>query len=254
MPTSPDHMPLHGTVALVTGGAQRVGRAIARELAGAGCDLAVHYHQSHDQAEQLAMELRGVNRRCVLVQGDLNDPTTWPRIVDETVSSLGRLDILVNNASAFRTGHRDTLESFDLVEWEKMLRINLVAPIALCHHAAPHLKAHGRGNIVNLGDIAAARPGPNAIAYYSSKAGLGAATKSLARALAPEVRVNAVAPGIAAFPEDYTVEQRRNLVERVPLQREGTPEEVAAAVRFLVESGDYITGQTLAIDGGRNLV
>jgi pteridine reductase len=130
----------------------------------------------------------------------------------------------------------------------------LTAPAGLCHFAREHLAKGGRGNIVNLCDISAERPSPNHLAYGVSKAGLAALTQGLARALAPDIRVNAVSPGIADFPESYSPELRQRLTTQVPLKREGTPEGIARAVRFLVESGDYITGQILAVDGGRSTV
>ncbi len=247
-------MNLVGTVALVTGGARRVGRAVVLELARAGCDVAIHYRDSGDEARQLAARIVEMGRRAVTVGGDLDDPASWPRVIHDTVAGLHRLDVLVNNASAFRNDVEDSLEGFDRDRWESMLRTNLVAPMALCHHAQPHLEASGNGKIVNLCDISAERPSPKHLAYCTSKAALAALTKGLARALAPRVQVNGVAPGIAVFPDDYEEELRRRLTSQVPLKREGTPEEVARLVRYLVESGDYLTGQIVAIDGGRSLV
>jgi pteridine reductase len=247
-------MQLSGTVALVTGGAKRVGRAIALELARGGCDVAVHYRRSQADAEAVVALANGSGRRAITVDGDLTDPAAWPRIVQRTVDGLGRLDILVNNASMFLPDGADSLEQFDSVVWDEMLRTNLTAPVGLCHHARRHLAANGMGKVVNVCDIAADRPWPDHLAYCASKAGLVAVTKALARALAPEVQVNGVAPGIAVFPDAYSDELRRELVDRVPLSRPGTPEEVALLVRFLVESADYITGQIVPIDGGRSLL
>lgn len=242
------------SVALVTGGAKRVGRAIVLELACAGFDVAIHYRRSRQEAETVAASVRAAGRRSVTVQADLDEPTSWARIVGETVRGLGRLDVLVNNASAFLTGRPDTIQEFDFAEVEDMLRTNLIAPMALSHHARPYLEASGLGKIVNLCDIAADRPVPSHLSYAVSKAGLAALTKGLARALAPRIQVNGVAPGIAVFPEEYAPDRRAELTARVPLRREGSPEEVAALVRFLVSSGDYVTGQIIAIDGGRSVV
>jgi len=252
-------MQLSGTVALVTGGAKRVGRAIALELARSGCDVAVHYRRSQADAEAVVALANELGRRAIAVDGDLTDPAAWPRIVQRTVEGLGRLDVLVNNASMFLPlpvpgAPGDSLDGFDPVLWDEMLRTNLTAPVGLCHHARRHLAAKGMGKVVNVCDIAADRPWPDHLAYCVSKAGLVAVTKALARALAPEVQVNGVAPGIAVFPDAYSNELRRQLVGRVPLGRPGTPEEVALLVRFLVESADYITGQIVPIDGGRSLV
>jgi len=249
-----DTLKLEATVALITGGAKRVGRAIALELAEAGSNIAIHYHRSEAEAQNVAKQVRTLGRQATTIGGDLSEPATWPRIVDQTVESLGRLDILVNNASMFLTDVPDRIETFDLGIWESMLRTNTVAPAALCHHAAPCMRASGRGHIVNLCDISSERPWPDNLAYCVSKAALTALTKGLARALAPEIRVNGVAPGIAVFPEAYPAEVRERLTRKVPLAREGTPQEVASLVRFLVETGDYITGQVIPIDGGRSIV
>lgn len=247
-------MQLEGHVALVTGGARRVGRAIVLELARAGCDVVVHFHRSQADAERVVGEVRAMGRRAEAVSAALEEASAWESIVARAVEAFGRLDILVNNASEFLTGAADTLEGFDPRAWERMLRVNLVAPMGLCHHAAPHLASNGNGRIVNLLDVAVDRPWSNHLAYVASKAALTAMTRALAKALAPNVRVNGVAPGIAVFPESYDEEMRRALVERVPLKRAGTPEDIARTVRFLVESGDYITGEVVNVDGGRTLV
>lgn len=245
---------LTDSVALVTGGAKRVGRAIVLELANGGCDVAIHYWSSAAEAEALAAEVRAIGRRAVLVCGDLKDSGTWAPLVERTLEGLGRLDVLVNNASLFQTPTPDTVDGFDLAAWEEMLRVNLVAPMGLCHHARAALASRGRGCVVNLCDISAARPWPEHLAYCASKAGLVALTQGLARALAPKIRVNGVAPGIAVFPESFDADRRRRLTAQVPLAREGSPEDMARAVRFLVESADYVTGQILTVDGGRSLV
>ena len=282
-------MDLSGKAALVTGGAKRVGRAIVLELARAGCDLAVHYRSSHSEAEETATAVSALGRRAVLIQGDLNDASAWPAIIERAVARLGRLDILVNNASLFdpaaavaaesadasadsfqplpepqaecnpgapgaRATPQSPMTNFDSAEWDRMLRVNTVAPAALAHYARPHLSAHGSGRIINLCDISADRPWPDYLAYCASKAALLSLTKGLARAFAPTITVNAVSPGIAVFPDEYPAALREKLVARVPLAREGTPEEIARLVRFLVESGDYITGQIISIDGGRSIV
>lgn len=239
---------------MVTGGAKRVGRAVVLELAQAGCDVAIHCRESQSDAEEVAREVARLGRRATVVTGDLCDPDTWPAVVSEAVASLGALDVLVNNASSFLTDRPGTLEAFDLGAWDRMLRVNLTAPVALCHHAAEHLGRSGRGRVVNLVDASIERPWPSHLAYCASKAGLAAMTKALARAMAPEVCVYGVAPGIAVFPDEYSAELREKLTRRVPAGRAGTPEEVAHLVRFLVETGSYITGETVRIDGGRHLV
>jgi pteridine reductase len=246
---------LAACVALVTGSAKRVGRAIALELARAGCHVVVHYRESKTEAEDTCAAVRSAGRQALCLMGDLDDAMVWERLIAEAAGWMGRLDVLVNNASLFRTASPDRVDSptFDPDLWASMLRVNLTAPVALCYHARDHLAARGRGRIVNMCDIAAERPWAGNLAYCASKAGLVAMTKALAKALAPEITVNGVAPGIAEFPDYYTEKTRRELIAQVPLQRAGTPEEVAKVVRFLVES-DYITGEVVASDGGRSVV
>ena len=243
-------MSLEGRMALVTGAARRVGRAIALELASAGCDLAVHYNRAADEAAQLVRQVEESGRRASLIQADLTEPSSWERVVSSSVEALGRLDVLVNNASVFDPM---PLTDFDVDAWDETMRINLTAVTALCHHAEPHLRTGGRGCIVNLADIAADRPFPGYLAYSCSKAALVALTRALAVELAPEVRVNAVSPGIAAFPDDYDKATRERLTAQVPLQRAGTPQDIAKAVRFLVADAPYLTGQITRVDGGRSV-
>ncbi len=245
-------------VALITGAARRVGRTVALELARAGFDVAIHFLASQKDAERTAEDVRSIGRRATLIRGDLNDPASWSAIVEQAAADLGRLDVLVNNASLFDASvglcGASTAREFDSDHWERMFRINTTAPAGLAHHARSHLEAGGRGRIVNICDISADRPWPSQLSYCCSKAALVALTKGLARALAPTITVNGVAPGIAVFPDEYPPELRERLVRRVPLAREGTPGDIAHVVRFLVETGDYITGQIIAVDGGRNLV
>jgi pteridine reductase len=235
--------------ALITGAARRVGRAVAVHLARAGHDIIIHYNRSEAPAREAAGEIEALGRRAHLVQGDLALPSEPQRIVAAALQAAGRLDALVNNASVFEPM---ALEEFDVESWHKTMHINLAAPILLIRHAAAALAAAG-GCVVNFCDICTNRPWKNYLAYGPSKAGLDYVTKALARALAPDVRVNGVAPGIALFPESYSAELRGRLVDKVPLKRPGTPEDMARAVCFLVESR-YITGQIINVDGGRSIV
>jgi pteridine reductase len=237
-------------VALVTGAGKRVGRAIALELAASGYDVAVHCHRSRTEAEEVARKIEALRRRACVVQGDLAEESSWPRLIDASTEALGRLDVLVNNASVFDAMR---LDDFDATAWERTFRVNLTAVAGMCHHAAAQLRAGGRGCIVNLCDIAAERPFGKHLAYSCAKAGVVALTKALAVALAPQIRVNAVAPGIAVFPESYDAAPRARLTAEVPLQRAGTPEDVAGAVRYLVDDAPYVTGQILRVDGGRSV-
>ncbi len=233
--------------ALVTGAGRRVGRAIALELAGRGFDVAVHCLRSVDAANQTAARIRDLGRNAVVLRADLADGESAGGLPARCREALGGLDVLVNNAAVFEP----TGESFDLARWNRTLAINLTAPALLAFHAAP-LMTEG-GCIVNIGDIAADRPWPSYAVYCVSKAGLTALTKSLAAALAPRIRVNGVAPGVADWPQDYDEEKRQRITARIPAGRPGTPEEVAAAVRFLAEDATYVTGVVLAVDGGRNI-
>jgi pteridine reductase len=237
-------------VALVTGAARRVGRAIALELAESGYDIAIHFNSSEQEAREAAEIIRQKGRRAALVRGELADPNVPERILREVVAELGRLDVLVNSASSF---DRVAFEQVDAAAWERTFAVNTIAPALLARTAAPIMRAAGGGRIVNMIDIMAGRAVKGYAAYLASKAALASITRSLALELAPEITVNGVAPGIAVFPEYYDQATRERLVSRVPLGRPGSPEEVARLVRFLVMEGDYITGAIIPIDGGRSV-
>lgn len=254
MSETSDRTPSFRRVALVTGGARRVGKAICLELARAGCDVAVHYRESRDPARDLVAAIRDLGFNAVAVEGDLTRAENAESIVRATVDQLGGLDVLINNASSFNADGSDNLAGFDADRWRRMFEVNVFAPAALAHAAHPHLRSKGTGCVVNLVDISAERPWPDHLAYCASKAALVNLTRSLARAMAPEVRVNAVAPGIAVFPESYSPAQRDRLVKKAPLQREGSPQDIAAAVRFLVRDAPYVSGQVIPVDGGRSIV
>jgi len=227
-----------------------VGRAIASELARSGCDVAIHCRRSRTEADELARQIESRGRRACVVQADLTEPTAGGFVVDRVVRELGRLDILVNNAAVFE---KTPLAEAEAAVWERILRVNLLAPALLIRAAVPIMRSAGAGRIVNLVDILGERPIRNHGPYCASKAALVSLTRSLALELAPEITVNAIGPGIAIFPEDYDEELRGRLTAKVPLGRAGSPEEIAAIVRFLVTEGDYITGQIIAVDGGMSL-
>lgn len=248
-------MDCRGKTALITGSARRVGRAIAFELARAGCDVAVHFHRSGDEAERVAAEIRRLGRRSIVIQADLREPDAPPALVRQVADELGGLDVLVNNAAIFPKDDADQAQPGQAgTVWQQVFRVNVFAPVALIDSAASWLRRSGAGKVVNLCDISADRPWPGYSSYCASKAALVNLTKSYARKLAPEVQVNGVSPGIAQFPEDYSAELRERLIAKVPLKRPGSPEDIARAVRFLVEHGDYITGQIINVDGGRSIV
>jgi pteridine reductase len=239
-------------VALVTGGARRIGAAIARRLHRAGYSLALHYRGSADEALALEEELESARPgSMLLLQAELADFDRLPEMIARTVGRFGRLDALVNNASAF---YPTPVGPSTPAMWDDLFAANARAPFFLSQAAAPHLKA-SRGAIVNLLDIHAERPLQGHTLYVMAKAALAAMTASLARELAPEVRVNGVAPGAVLWPEHGKSEAEREAVLRAtPLARPGTPEEVAEAVRWLLQDASYCSGQVLRVDGGRSLV
>jgi len=237
-------MELRNRRALVTGAAVRVGREIALELARAGADLVVHYRSSEVPARATAEEIRALGVACDLVRGDLADPADLERVATQCAG----VDVLVNSASIFP---RTPLADVTIEEWDGIHAANLRAPFFLARTIGLAMKERGRGVIVNITDWSAERPYTGYLPYCASKAGLVALSKGLARALAPEVRVNAVAPGPVMLPEDMSEAEREVVLRRTPLQREGSPEDVARAVRFLVETADFTTGASLAVDGGR---
>lgn len=244
-------MELTGKVALVTGAARRVGRAIALELGRGGCDVAVHFHRSSDEAAAVVDEIRAMGREAAAFMGDLSELHVPARIVGEVIRTLGGVDILINNASVFE---KTPVGEMDVTAWERIFRINVTAPAMFARAAAPRMKAAGAGRIINLTDIWAERPMREYDAYCASKAALVSLTRSLARELAPEVTVNAISPGIAVFPDDYDGPTRAKLIARVPLKRAGTPEELAMLVCSLLSTADYVTGQIIPYDGGRSIV
>ncbi|HET7775160.1 MAG TPA: pteridine reductase [Azospira sp.] len=241
---------LQGKAILVTGGAKRVGAAIARRLHGAGASLILHYRSARDEAEALAAELNG--RRpgsAVCAQADLLRTAGLPALVAQAAAAFGRLDGLVNNASSF---YPTALGRIDEAAWDDLVGSNFKAPLFLTQAAAPHLQASA-GAVVNITDIHAERPLPGYPLYCAAKGALLTLTRALAVELAPAVRVNAVAPGPVLWPEgsDFDSAARRAIVADTLLQREGSPEDIARAVHFLLADSPYITGQVINVDGGR---
>ena len=243
-------MPNVPRVALVTGGAIRVGRAIVLELASSGFDIAFTYHQSKSEALALVDEINSRQRQAVAICADLADPSSSADVIHSFVlGEFKRLDVLVNSASAFIPAR---LAQTSIETMRKLMAIHFESPLLLAQRFAPQLRA-ARGHIVNMSDLLADRPWPEYLAYCASKAALANLTRGLARELAPEVTVNAIAPGVVEWPEDYPEFERERYLKRVPLARPGTPEDVARLVRFLVTDGSYITGQIILLDGGRSI-
>jgi len=243
---------VQGKVVLVTGGAKRVGAAICRRLHAAGANLMLHYRASAGEARLLQAELNHQRKDSVaLIQADLLDLGKLPSLVDQTVQIFGRLDALVNNAATF---YQTPIGEISAEDWENLIGADLRAPLFIAQAAAPALKKT-QGAIVNITDIHAERPLKNYVLYSVAKAGLVGLTRSLARELAPEVRVNAVAPGPILWPDDEAFDElsRQRIISHTPLRREGTPEDIAKAVYFLLAEATYVTGETINVDGGRHI-
>ena len=243
---------MQGKVVLITGGAKRVGAATCRRLHSAGANLMLHYRVSAGEARLLQAELNHQRKDSVaLIQADLLDIAKLPAMVEQTVQSFGRLDALVNNASSF---FPTPVGEITAAAWEDLIGTNLRAPLFLSQAAAPALKK-SQGAIVNITDIHAERPLKNYVVYSVAKAGLVGLTRSLARELAPEVRVNAIAPGPILWPDDESFDElsRQRIISHTPLKREGTPEDIAKAVHFLLAEATYVTGETINVDGGRHV-
>lgn len=239
-------------VVLVTGAARRVGAEIARCLHAAGCRVAIHYRHSGVEAVALRDEL---NRRragsALALPADLNDCAALPGLVAACVDAFGALDALVNNASSF---YPTRFGEIDQAAWTDLIGSNLKAPLFLAQAAAPYLRARS-GSVVNIVDIHAERPLERYLVYSVAKAGLAGLTRALAIELAPQVRVNAVAPGAIVWPEDgqFPAQERQRIIEHSLLRRVGSAADIAAAVRFLILEAPYMTGQTVTVDGGRSV-
>jgi len=242
---------LSGQWALITGAAKRIGAAIARGLHEAGANVVIHYMRSADDAEAFVAELNGIRPDSAFaVQADLRDSGNVAPLMNTVLARTNRLDILVNNASSF---YPTPLASITEEQWDELIGSNLKAPLFLCQAALPQL-TEARGVIVNIVDVHAQRPLKNHPLYGIAKAGLAMLTRSLAKDLGPDIRVNGVAPGAILWPESGMPERiQENIVREIALKRPGDPQDIAAAVVFLVRDAPYVTGQILAVDGGRSV-
>ena len=244
---------LQDKVILITGGAKRVGASICRLLHASGANLMIHYRSSVSEARSLQSELNLQRANSVtIIQGDLLNLAVLPSLVQETISHFGRLDVLINNASAY---YATEIGEIDEEQWEDLIGSNLKAPLFLSQAAAPELRKQ-HGCIINITDMHVERPKKGYIVYSVAKAGLVTLTKSLAHELGPDVRVNAVAPGPVMWPEDnpqFDEVYRQRVISQTLLKRIGEPNDVAKAVRFLIQDAPFITGQVIAVDGGRSL-
>lgn len=239
--------PLEGQVALVTGAAKRIGRGIALRLASDGADLVVNYLSSRPEAESLVREIEAMGRKALAVQGDVAQRADVQRLFQTVEERFGRLDILVNNAAIFFSAKFQELTE---EQWDRIMNANLKSQFLCCQAAAPIMKRQGRGRIINLSSLGGILAWPAFTHYCVSKAGSIMLTRCLARALAPEIMVNSVAPGTIQFPGEPP---DADYIQRVPLHRTGTGDDIAGAVSYLA-TADFVTGQVIVVDGGRTLV
>jgi pteridine reductase len=246
-----DPLPLSGQTALVTGAARRVGAQIARSLHAAGANIMLHCHRSLPEAQRLAAQLEQARAGSAAVSvTDLRDTAALPGLIAGTCDRFGALDLLINNASSF---YPTPIGQITLAQWNDLIGTNLQAPLFLAQAAAPELRRRG-GSLLNIVDIHGLRPLREHAVYSAAKAGLIMLTRALARELAPQVRVNAIAPGAVMWPEQGLDEARRDRIRaQTPLQRPGTPEDIARAVLFFATQAPFVTGQVLAVDGGRSI-
>lgn len=239
---------LHGKVALVTGGAHRLGRAITLALGQAGANVVVHYNHSAEQAQVVLQDLAALGVQSEAIAGDLSRVAEVERVVDTAVTRWGRLDVLVNNAGIWGN---TPIGSVTEARWSELIDTNLRSAFFAAQRATPALRASS-GAIINIADVGALRPWRNHTPYLISKGGIITLTEALAMDLAPDVRVNAVAPGAVLLPDGWTPEQIERSTRNVPLKRLGHPEDVAQAVLYLAQA-EYVTGIVLPVDGGRHL-
>ncbi len=242
---------LNGQVALVTGAARRIGAAISRRLHQHGTNVAIHYRESSDEANALCDELNAARPDSAMsLRADLSDTSAFPELIDSVTEWHGQLDILINNASSFYPTELGLVSEAD---WDDLIGTNLKAPLFLAQAALVPLRS-SRGVIVNIVDIHAQRPLRNHAVYGAAKAGLAMLTRSLAKDLGPDIRVNGVSPGAILWPEtDLSDSAKKSILGQIPLGRTGEPDDIAGCVLYLVRDATYVTGQIIAVDGGRSI-
>lgn len=241
-------MKIENKVALVTGGGIRVGRAIALALADAGANVAVHYSHSESEAQAVVAEIRKKGRRSEAFGADLSTEGAPEKLIDGVAAKLGALDVLVNSAAIMK---RTPVGEVTYGSWEETMNLNLRAPFFLSQAAAKVMRAK-HGVIINIADLAAFETWSGYVPHSISKAGVVQMTRALAHALAPEIRVNAIAPGAVLLPEGWPEDSKKRLQETTPLKRLGSPKDVTDALLYLV-AADYVTGETIIVDGGRHV-
>lgn len=243
-------MDLTGKIALITGGAKRVGKAIVQALAAKGCHLVVHYNTSQTDAQATVQALRAAGNKAIALQADITKEDEVEHMIEAAVSHFGRIDVLVNNAALF---YRTPVETLTLEDWERVMDVNLTGTFLCAHKIGLRMRDWGWGHIINIGDVAGLRPWADYIPYSVSKACVLTFTQGLAMELAPHVMVNAVIPGPVLFQEDTPDSVQQREIDKTLVKRAGSPEDVAQVVVFVAES-DYSTGATFHVDGGRSLI
>lgn len=248
-------MKIQGKTVLITGAAQRIGREIAMALAKRGARLALHYNTSAVEVEILQEEIQRLGEEAFIFKADFSENFSAEalarELTDKVLAGTGSLDVLINNASVF---YKTPLEDVSDSEWDHFHRVNLKVPFFLARAAGLEMRRSGAGKIINIIDAGILHPDPAYVPYTISKSGLHAATIALAKALAPEVEVNSIAPGPILPPAGAPEDHRETVASQTLLKRYGAPEDIVAAVRFLIEGTDYLTGTLIPIDGGRSLV
>lgn len=241
-------MDLQNKVVLITGGAVRLGRAITLELSKRNALICCHYHSSFEQAEQLKKEVEEGGGKILLFGQDLSSAQQAELLASQVLAQTGRVDVLINNAAIFfKTPFGQVTES----DWDRLFNVNLKSVFFLSQKIGLQMKKQKQGKIINIGDSGAIHPFPSYLPYSISKAGIMALTVGLARTLAPEVQVNCVNPGPVLMPASFPEKEKQYAIEQTLLKREGSPEDVARTVRFLIEESDFITGTCVNVDGGR---
>ncbi|HGY54272.1 MAG TPA: SDR family oxidoreductase [Caldithrix abyssi] len=243
-------MDIQDKVILVTGGAVRIGRAITLELLKAGGQVFCHYYSSRKAAQNLSNVAADYPGTLHLYSYDLMKPDAAQKIISQTIKTFGRIDVLINNAAIF---FKTPLGSVREEDWDVLHTLNLKQVFFLSQEAGLRMKQQGFGKIINIADAGAESPFPSYIPYSVTKAGVVALTRGLAKALAPEVLVNCISPGPVMLPEDYVTQEKEQALRQTLLKREGSAEDIARTVRFLIEGSDYITGAVIPVDGGRQI-
>lgn len=251
MPNKPQDGPLTGQVALVTGAGKRIGREIALGLGRAGAAVVVNYHSSKSDAQRTAEEIKALGVRSVALRADVSRPAQVRRMFQTVERRFGRLDILVNNAAIFFPARWDQLTQ---EQWDRVLGTNLKGPFFCAQAAAQIMQRRRRGRIINISSLGALEAWPNYAHYCSSKAALVMLTRCLAKALAPDLQVNSVAPGTIMFPNERRSRMMKRVMEATPLKKAGSATDVASMVLYLACHSDFITGQTFVVDGGKSIL